>query len=117
MKAIKLTAVSFRLLLSISLFVIVGLAVALVWFGSGYLRDVATTVRQISSDAGASQNNLQTLQKIKQELVNQKTIIEKASSIVADSQGYKYQDQIIKDLNEYAASSGITITNFSFTTA
>src|SRR5664279_267504 len=117
MKSLKLTAVSFRLLLSISLFIIAGLGVTLVWIGSGQLREVATQVSQISSDAGASQNNLQTLQKIKQELASQKTIIEKASSIVADSQGYKYQDQIIKDLDGYAAASGIMITNFSFTAA
>lgn len=114
MKNIKLTAVSFRLILSITLFLIAGLIVAAVWLSTSKLKEFATEVSQISSDASASQDSVQTLQKTKQELDAQKDIVTKAANIVADSQSYKYQDQIIKDLNAYATASGLSITNFSF---
>lgn len=114
MKNIKLTAVSLRLILSVTLFVIAGLIIAAVWLSTSKLKEYATQVNQISSEATASQDSVQTLQKTKQELDAQKDIVAKAASIVADSQGYKYQDQIIKDLNAYASASGLTITNFSF---
>lgn len=117
MKNIKLTAVSLRLILSITLFLIAGLIIAAVWLSTSKLKGYAAEVSQISSDAIASQDSIQTLQKTKQELDAQKDIVTKAAGIVADSQGYKYQDQIIKDLNAYASASGLIITNFSFATA
>ncbi|MEO5950506.1 MAG: hypothetical protein ABIQ04_03595 [Candidatus Saccharimonadales bacterium] len=113
----KLTAVSFRLLLSILMFVTMSIIIAVVFFGNSQLKEYAAQVSQVTSDADASRNSLQTLQKVKQELDSQKDIVDRAASIVADSKGYQYQDQIIKDLNGYAAASGITITDFSFTTA
>lgn len=114
MKNIKLTAVSFRLILSVTLFLTAGIIVAAVWFSTSKLKGFAAEVSQISSDASASQDSVQTLQKTKQELEAQKDIVTKAANIVADSQGYQYQDQIIKDLNAYANASGLSITNFSF---
>lgn len=117
MKKMSLNAVSLRIILSVTLFLIAGILVAVLWFSNDILKKSAAEVSQVTSDAGASQSSVQTLQKIKQELESKKDIIAKASSIVADSQGYKYQDQIIKDLNGYAAASGIVITNFTFTTA
>ncbi len=114
MKNIKLTAVSFRLILSITLFLTAGLIIAAVWLSTSKLKEFAAEVSQISSDASASQDSVQTLQKTKQELEAQKDIVAKAANIVADSQSYKYQDQIIKDLNAYATASGLSITNFSF---
>lgn len=117
MKNIKLNAVTFRLILSVLLFVTAALIVAVVWFSNAKLKEFSVQVSQAASDATASQDSLQTLQKMKQELDSQKEIINKAASIVADSKGYKYQDQIIKDLNEYASASGLTITNFSFAAA
>lgn len=117
MKNLKVNAVLFRLILSVLLFVIAAIIIVAVSFSNTKLKEYSTQVSQAASDASASQNSLQNLQKMKQELDSQKGAVDKAASIVADSQKYQYQDQIIKDLNDYAAASGLTITNFSFATA
>lgn len=114
MKAPSFTATGLRLTLSISLFVIVIVTGVLFYFIDRQLENVATDVSHTVIDANASQNTVQTLQKIQRELADDKDIITKANSIVADSQSYQYQDQIVSDLNRYAGASGIVITNIDF---
>lgn len=108
------TATQLRMTLSISLFVIAILGGVMFSFANGQLETFATEVSHVSIDADASRNNVQTLQTIEKELENNKDVIKKANSIVADSQSYQYQDQIVSDLNKYAAAAGITITNLDF---
>jgi hypothetical protein len=110
-----MTATKLRLYLSISLFMIVLLAVAALYFVNDKLQTYATEVSQVAAQAQESQNNVQSLQRIQQELTDNKSVIERTRDIVADSKSYQYQDQIIKDLNDYAKQSGITITNMDFT--
>lgn len=115
MKSSKLTATGLRLILSVSLFLIAALGITLFIYAKSRLQSVAIDVSHTVVDADASQNNLQTLQKIQRELAVDKAVIDRASSIVADSQSYQYQDQIISDLKAYASQAGITITNLDFT--
>jgi hypothetical protein len=114
MKAPTFTATSLRLTLSVSLFAIMIITGVLFYFIDGQLKAFATEVSHTTIDASASQNTVQTLQKIQRELANDKDIIAQANSIVADSQSYQYQDQIVSDLNRYASASGIKITNLDF---
>lgn len=114
MKNIRLTASSLRILLSVGMFVIIGLAGAGFSFGQGWLKDFATDVSHTTSDAEASNNNLSALQQLRTELEKRKSAEEKAASIVADSKSYQYQDQIISDLTKYANDSGVAIDSFSF---
>jgi hypothetical protein len=114
MKGFSFTATSLRLTLSVSIFAIILLAGVLFYFADGQLKAVATTVSHATVDASASQNNVQTLQNIQRQLVNNKDVIAQAESIVADSQSYQYQDQIVSDLNKYAGKAGISITNIDF---
>jgi hypothetical protein len=83
-------------------------------FADRQLKAVATDVSHVAIDADASRNNVQTLQKIQALLENNKDVIAKTNSIVADSQSYQYQNQIVSDLNKYASQAGITITNLDF---
>lgn len=119
MKSRTLTASGFRMILVICLFIVAGIGIAVFWLTDDYLKGVAVNVSHTTVNANASQSNIQTLQKIQEELANNKTVVERASSIVAESKSYQYQDQIIKDLNDYATRSGISITklDFSGTTA
>jgi hypothetical protein len=114
MKSRTLTASGFRTILIIGLFIVASFGTALFWLTDDYLRSYAVEVNHTSVDASASQNNVQTLQKIQQDLATKKDIVDRASGIVAGSKSYQYQDQIIKDLNDYAAKSGLTITNLDF---
>lgn len=115
MKMKTLNATTLRLILSVSLFLIVALGIGLFAYAHAQLHTVAVDVSHTLVDADASQNNLQTLQKIQRELASDKAIMARASSIVADSQSYQYQDQIITDLKAYAAQAGVGITNLDFT--
>jgi Sec-independent protein translocase protein TatA len=116
MKTSTLTPVKLRLMLSISLFLIVCIAAVLFYFAQSKLRAEATSISHTVVDAKASQNNLQTLQKIQSELQKYNETVGKANSIVAASQSYQYQDQIITDLKDYATAAGITIVNLDFST-
>lgn len=100
----------------VSLFLIAIVATGVFVLITDRLRDTATEASHILAQANNSQNDIQILQRIEDELKKNKDVAERASSIVADSQSYQYQDQIIKDLTDYATRSGITITNFDFGT-
>jgi hypothetical protein len=117
MKLSSFTATNLRLTLSISLFAITLLAGVLFYFADQQLQKVAVDVSHTVVDASASQNKVQTLQRIQRDLDKYKDVISQANSIVAASQSYQYQDQIVSDLNKYAAKSGITITNMDFAAA
>ena len=112
-----LTATRLRLILTISLLLITLLASLFVASSNQDLKTYASDIRSITADASASQNNIQTLQKVQQELLANKDVIARASDIVADSQSYQYQDQIITDLNDYASRAGISVTNIDFLAA
>jgi hypothetical protein len=114
MKQHSLTATKLRVMLSLSIFFLALLTSVILYFAQDMLDTYATEVSHTVVDANASQNNVQTLQKIQRELETEKAAVERASSIVAESQSYQYQDQILTDLNDYASRAGITISNFDF---
>lgn len=114
MKHKPFTAAKLRLVLSISLFAIPLVAGGIFYYIYGQLQNVAVNVSHTVVDAQSRQSSIQTLQQIQTELNNNKDVIAKANSIVADSQSYQYQDQILNDINGYAAKAGITITNVDF---
>lgn len=113
-KGKPLTATTLRLILVISMFIIAGLGVAGFSLVTDGLRETANNVSQTVAEANASQNNVQVLQQIQTKLAQDKDAVERARSIVAESQSYQYQDQIIKDLTDYARRSSIGITNIDF---
>lgn len=115
MRGYQLTATHLRVMLTISMFVIVAIAAILAFFTYTELKKVAVEVNHISVDASASQNNIQTLQQIQEKLTTDKDVITRTNSIVAESQSYQYQDQILADLKDYAAKAEVTITNIDFT--
>ena len=114
MKNFKLTPTNLRIMLSISMFVIIAIATGLATLSYNGLKDVAVDVSHTSQDASASQNDLRTLQQIQEELEDNKEVVDRANSIVAESKSYQYQDQIIADLNDYANRAGVGITNIDF---
>lgn len=116
MKHREMTAIKLRLILSCMLFVITTIGVAIFYFGNSVLSQVATDVSHTVADASAGQNKLQALQKTEKDLAANQKIVQRAGEVVANSQSYEYQNQIINDLNQYAARSGIELTNIDFST-
>jgi hypothetical protein len=111
-----LTATTLRLILVCSLFGITLLGTAAFTFIYRQLKVAATDTSHVVADAKASQNTLQTLKQVEQKLRDDKAVVERAGSIVADSQSYQYQNQVINDINDYASKAGIGITNIDFAT-
>jgi hypothetical protein len=114
MKKYELNAVQFRLILSISLFFIFAIMLTVAGFAYNELKKVAVDVSHTSADANASSNNVETLEKIEQKLNDDRDVVGRTNSIVAESKSYQYQDQIIADLKDYASRAGIVLTNFDF---
>lgn len=110
----RFSATSLRLTLSLSLLVIMIITGVSVHLAGDWLHSLATDVSHASADAQASHTTISTLQRLQEELAANQAVIDRASNIVAESKSYQYQDEIIHDLNNYAASAGITITNFNF---
>lgn len=115
-KGHSLTATQLRLILSGSMFVIALLAGVGFVFVNSQLKNYAVEVSHVAADANASRDNLQNLQKIETQLKDDQDIVQKTNSIVAESQSYQYQDQIITDINNYASRAGIGITDINFST-
>ena len=115
-KGRPLTATQLRLMLSISMFVIALMAGIGFVFVNSQLKNYAIEVSHVAADANASRDNLQNLQKIQTQLQEDQDIVQKTNSIVAESQSYQYQDQIINDINNYASKAGIGITDINFAT-
>lgn len=65
-------------------------------------------------DAELAQEELVRLQQLKTNLAEDKTTIDKTARIVAESQQYEYQDQVVNDINTYAKKYGIDILSFDF---
>ncbi len=106
-----------RIMLLIGMVVSLALISLVNSFALSLLGSLATDVSHTTVDATASENNLQNLQQVQQTLANEKDVIQRASNIVADSQSYQYQDQILTDLKAFAGQAGIVITNLDFSAA
>lgn len=116
MKHRRFTATTLRASLAASLFLIILIAGGGVYVVNGWLQSLATDVSHATADASTSRTTIATLQQLQETLETNRAVIDRANSIVAESQSYQYQDEIIRDLNGYAAAAGITLTNFNFET-
>ncbi|HEX7483868.1 MAG TPA: hypothetical protein VF281_01820 [Candidatus Saccharimonadales bacterium] len=117
MKSSHLTPTKLRLILATGLVLTITGAGVIFALASSQLKTVATTVSHKVADAQASQNNLTNLRKIERFLEDHQATVTRANDIVAESKSYEYQNQIVNDLKSYAASAGISITDFNFTSA
>jgi hypothetical protein len=110
----KLTPVSLRIMLFVGMFAIVGIFIAALMLGYKVISNFSNDAKQVSVQADASNSSFNNLVQTKKLLENNKDVVERASQIVSESKSYVYQDQIISDLNQYANSTGVVITNITF---
>ena len=112
-----MTAQKLRLLLLVGIALLIVLSAVGFWFAHKQLVSFAEQVRETTAVANASTQDLANLQALKTKLAEDADTVERTKSIVADSQHYAYQDQIIKDINKYENRAGITITGYTFNAA
>lgn len=112
-----LKATQLRIVLCILLLIGVSISIAIFYLGSNHLRGIATEISGLVSEAQNSQSRIQDLQQTEAVLEEHALVIERAEQIVAESQSYRYQDQIVTDLNAYARQSGLSIIAINFDSA
>lgn len=76
----------------------------------------ATEVNHLSIDSELNQQSIENAKKLRRVLNENQADVTRAASIVADTQYYEYQDQIVEDVSSYAAASGLTVLGFDFST-
>lgn len=108
-------AVTMRIVFSLSLvLILVGMGV-IVYFGYTMLQGTAEEVSKIQTEAKAVDAKVQNLARLEKEMEKYKDSVAKAQQLVAETQQYQYQNQIINDLTAYANKSGVGIAGFTFT--
>lgn len=108
-------AVTMRIVFSLSLvLILVGMGV-IVYFGYTMLQGTAEEVSKIQTEAKAVDAKVQDLARLEKEMEKYKDSVTKAQQLVAETQQYQYQNQIINDLTAYANKSGVGIAGFTFT--
>jgi hypothetical protein len=112
--ASSLTAQKLRIILVATIFLLIALAGVVFFFARNTLDTYAADVHKMTKAAESSSQNLAALNSLKAKLAENKEAVERAKSLVAESQYYAYQDQIIKDINTFAAKSGVAISGYQF---
>jgi hypothetical protein len=108
-------AVTMRIVFALSLvLILVGMG-GVVYFGYTMLQGTAEEVSKIQTEAKAVDAKVQNLARLEKEMEKYKDSVAKAQQLVAETQQYQYQNQIINDLTAYANKSGVGIAGFTFT--
>ena len=103
------------ILIGLIAFMVVGFGVGAWWLQGLLATDVRNT-DHAKIDADISAIELQQLKSLKKQLADEQDVINRAKQIAASSSQYQYQDQVIKDVSDYAARYGIAVNTFDFST-
>lgn len=109
-----LTATGLRTILLICLlFILIAMAGGF-YVAHGQLKTYAKEVADTQAEAKSADAKLDNLVQLEKKLQAHRKTAEKSEQIVAASQGYAYQNQVIEDLTAYASRASVSITAFSF---
>lgn len=111
------SAVRFRIILLIALTASILAVVGVVIYGVGALNSYADEVKQQVIAAETSETSLENIRTQVNQLEQNQAAVERAKKIVADSQQYKYQDTIIRDIESFASRAGVGVLSYDFTAA
>lgn len=103
-----------RSLLATLLVIIFIAGVAGFYFGLQMVKDYSAKVNQRLADAEASGKQVEQLQTLRQQLINNSTLITKANQVFAAPE--TYQSQALNDIRVHAASAGVSIATSNFST-
>jgi len=109
-----LTASRLRIILSVTMGLILFVAIGIFYLAYGMLGKSATETGDQVASARDSQNTLERLQTLKKDLESKQAIIDRTAQITASSQSIAFQTRIISDLTAYAERAHVSISNWSF---
>lgn len=107
-------AVTMRIVLALVLVVILGGMIGGFYVAYTMLQTTAAEVAKTQTEAQKLDAKVQNLAQLEKQLEKYKDSVAKAQQIVADSQSYQYQNQIITDITYYAVQAGVTVSGFTF---
>lgn len=110
----SLTAQKLRIILIAGIFLLIAVAGVLFFFARNVLATYSVEVQKMTATAESSSENLNALNTLKTKLAEDAESVERAKSLVAESQSYAYQDQIIKDINMFASKAGVGVSGYQF---
>lgn len=110
----NLTPKRLRIILSVSIVLLILASAGGFLLFRGQLISFAEKVHSDTIAADVSSKDVAALERLGKELDESTISINRAKSIVADSQQYQYQNQIVNDLNAFAKTAGLAIANYSF---
>lgn len=102
-------------LIGLIIFFIIGAYVG-TWYLGTVLHEHVSSVRKLENTAVINANNLSFAKSLKTFLEANTDSVTKASSIVAETKMYQYQNQIVQDVTHFADIAGVTILGFDFPT-
>lgn len=103
-----------RIVLSVSILLLVGLAAGVFIFFRSQLVSYAQQVQLDNANAQVSASDVNRLKTLKEELESNVVAVTRAKNIVAESKYYQYQNQIIADITSYGKKAGLQIAGFTF---
>lgn len=109
-----LTAPILRLILSGCLVLIALSAVGIAYLANDQLQTYTNGIRRTIIDSKGSNQNNDNIDTLERQLKTHKDTVSRAAQIVADSQSYKYQNEIIRDIKAYAEASKVDIASITF---
>lgn len=113
----SITPTKLRLIFIIILILLLATGVGIFMFGYSQIKTFVTQSQDIAAKAEASNSSVENLIATKKFLATYKDTVKRADQLVAESKRYAYQDQIIKDINAFAAKANIGINNITFADA
>jgi ribosomal protein L30E len=111
MKTGRLTASSLRIILSVSIVLMIGLSAVGFYFAQNWLRALAVDVSHTVADSSSTGDNIQSLQKLQEELTAKQSVTTKLALLSSNAQDW--QTQVVRDLDAYSKMSGIEISGYS----
>ena len=112
-----ITPAQLRIVLALALVLAIGAGIGGFILLRGVLASKATEISHIATEVRNLSDNIRKLEAAEKNLKANQDVEIKAQEMLAQSQSYQYQDQIITDLKSIAQSSGVTIKNVDFTIA
>lgn len=109
-----MNALTLRIVLVVGLVLLIGGLGAGAWWLQGQLAAQVIKTDHAKTDSELVQLDLEKLKQIQKQLEDQKDIVERADQIAASADNYRYQDQVVSDLEAYARRHDIQISGFDF---
>lgn len=115
-KNIKLTAKTVTWILIGIICLLVVLIGVSSWYMQKTLAEVVVSADHAKIDAELSQTELQRARTLNSYFVENRAAVDKAAAVVSDTRTYQfgYQDQIVQDIQTYAAKAGVSVIGYAF---